>query len=150
MSARRFQHLGQDWEAFRSASTGASFGNVPEPVARVGLRSVTNPERGELRTNEPWIKLSSMTDEDLKRLLEGALTVAAIDRSRFVWRTAENIAKETGIALLRVREYLETAGDAEILESEKTDAKGRVLYTTQDHFVRSLSGNRYVQDEGST
>jgi hypothetical protein len=146
---RRFAHLGEEWEAFRSAATAAAFGLRPEPVASIGFRSVTRPERGEFRTSTPWARLTALTDQDLGRLLESALTVAAIDRSRFVWRTAEGIADETGIALPRVRECLETARDADVLESEETDTHGRNLYTTQAHLVRSLSGNRYVKFEGA-
>lgn len=150
MDARRFHHLGQEWEAFRSASTGAAFGFVPEVQSRIGLRSVTEPERGEYRTSALWSQLAEMSDADLVRLLEGALTLAAIDRSPYVWRTAEGIAKEIGIDARRVREYLQSSEGDEVLESEETDTKGRTLYTTQDHFVRSLSGNSYVKVESST
>jgi hypothetical protein len=143
---RRFQHLGEEWEAFRSAATAAAFGFPSEPAARIGLRSVTHPERGEFRTNTPWDRLAAMTDGELIRLLEGALTIAAIEHSRFVWRTAEGIAKETGIELTRVRECLEDAGDG-VLESEETDPSGRALYTTQDHFLRGAYGTTYSDVE---
>jgi hypothetical protein len=146
MDFRRFEHLGEKWEAFRSAATAAAFGFLPEPVVRIGLRSVTHPERGEFRTNTPWERLATMTDDDLSRLLESALTIAAIEQSRFVWRTAEGIAKETGIELKRVRECLEDAGD-DVLESEETDPSGRALYTTQDHFLRGAYGTNYSDVE---
>lgn len=146
MDFRRFAHLGEEWEAFRSTATAAAFGVVAEPVARVGFRSVTRPERGEFRTNTPWSQVTTLTDHDLGRLLEMALTIAAIDRSPFVWRTAEGIAKETGIELTRVRECLEGSGD-DVLESEETDSKGRALYTTQDHFLRGAYGKSYTQIE---
>jgi hypothetical protein len=146
MDVRRSQHLDEAWEAFRSAATSAAFGFLPEPIARIGLRSVTHPERGEFRTNVPWDQLAAMTDADLSRLLEGALTIAAIEQSRFVWRTAEGSAKEAGIALTRVRECLEDAGD-DVLESEETDPSGRALFATQDHFLRGAYGTTYSDVE---
>ena len=87
-----------------------------------------------------------MSDADLRRLLESALTIAAIERSKYVWRTAEGIAKDTGIALTRVRECLEGAGD-DVLESDETDPLGRALYTTQDHFLRGAYGTTYSDVE---
>jgi hypothetical protein len=147
MEFRRFHHLGEEWEAFRSAATSAAFGVLAEPVARVGFRSVTRPERGELRTNHLWERVFALSDADLGRMLEGALTIAAIDRSPYTWRTAQGIAQDVGIDPAAVQKYLEESSDVDVLESEDPEGRGRVLYSTQDRFVRSLSGNRSVTSE---
>lgn len=87
-----------------------------------------------------------------KRVLEEVLTIAAIDRSRFTWRTAEGIAEETGIPIDRVRVILETTSEADVMQSDEANPHGHELFTTRDHFVKTTgdAGKRYADVERST
>lgn len=61
--------------------------------------------------------------------------VAAINKSRYIWRPAEAISKEVGLPVDRVRTILETTSIAEIVESPAKNAQGYTLYTTREHLV---------------
>jgi hypothetical protein len=95
---------------------------------------------------------NSVEVDELKRVLEEVITVAAIDRSRFTWRTAEGIAEETGITVDRVRQILETTSEADVFQSDELNPQGHLLFTTRDHFVKTTGdvSNRYSGVERST
>lgn len=156
MGAKRFHHLGQEWEAVGAGTGhGVSTGYLPA-VDRSGVlfRSVSKPELGDYRYRGTMSKSDpiDVSDDELKKLLEELLTIAAIDRSRFTWRTAEGIAKETGIPLARVRQILETTSEADVLESEESNSQGHVLFSTRDHFVKTTGdvSKRYSGVEPTT
>jgi len=156
MSARRFHHLGQDWEAVGTGTGhGVGAGYLPS-VNRWGVifRSVSKPEQGDYRYRGTMSQSdpNGVHVEELKRVLEEVLTIAAIDRSRFTWRTAEAIAKETGIALDRVQHILATTSEADVIQSDVLNPQGHVLFTTQDHFVKTTGdvSKRYSDLERST
>lgn len=88
----------------------------------------------------------------MKRALEEVLTIAAIDRSRYTWRTAEGIAAETGIPVDRVRHILETTTEADVMEADQPNPQGHVLFSTRDHFVKTTGdvSKRYTDVERST
>lgn len=153
-STKRFQHLGQEWEAVGTGTGhGVGFGYLPN-VDRWGVifRSVSKPEQGDYRGTISHSDPAAVDVDELKRVLEEVLAIAAIDRSRFSWRTAEGIAKETGIALDRVRHILETTSEADVIQSDELDPQGHVLFTTQDHFLKTTGdvSKRYSDVERST
>ena len=151
MEVKRFQHLGEEWEAVgTTASYGPGFSNLP-PDERWGaiFRSVSKPERGEYRYRGTMSHAdpNAVDESDLKDALEEVLTVAAMDRSRWVWRTAKGISDETKIPLGRVQAILDTTRQTDILQSEEPNTKGEALFTTQDHFVRTASdSNKKYRD----
>jgi hypothetical protein len=59
--------------------------------------------------------------------------IAALEDSRYEWRTPEGIAKEVGITAAQVREILEDLKE-EIVRSSIPDELGRDLYTTRRHY----------------
>ncbi len=107
MASKRFRHLDQEWEAV-GTGTGSAFGvGRPPIVTRWGVvfRSLSDPERGDYgyRGTVLGSDPGAIPEDQLKLALEEALIVAAIDRSRFTWRTAAGIAKETKILIARVQ-----------------------------------------------
>ncbi|MDO8680676.1 MAG: hypothetical protein Q7R30_19335 [Acidobacteriota bacterium] len=156
MATRRFHHLGQEWEAVGTGTGhGVGFGYLPS-VDRWGviLRSVSNPQQGDYRYRGTMSKSdpNALDEKALKRVLEEVLTIAAIDRSRFTWRTAEGIAEETGIPIDHVRVILETTSEADVMQSDEANPQGHELFTTRDHFVKTTGdvGKRYADVERST
>ena len=135
---KRFRHLNVDWEA---TATGASHvcpaGSAYLPIDRWGVifRSISQPERGEYRA---WISErdpASAEDAELRKALEEQLTLAAIDRSRYIWRPAEAIARDTGLETERVRFILENTADDVIAGGR--NPQGYWLYTTRDHLSKT-------------
>jgi hypothetical protein len=116
-------------------------------VALLGL-SVDYRYRRTMSQSDP----NAVDLEELKRVLEEVLTIAAIDRSRFTWRTAEGIAEETGIPVARVRQILDTTSEADVMQSDKANPQGYELFTTRDHFVKTTGdvSKRYAGVERST
>jgi hypothetical protein len=143
MDVKRFEHLGEEWEAVGTNSNyGPGFSDLP-PAERWSLifRSVSKPERGEYRYRGTLSDAdpNAVDESDLRDALEEVLTVAAMDRSRWVWRTAKGISDETTIPIGRVQAILDTTTQTDILQSEEPNPKGEALFTTQDHFVRTAS-----------
>lgn len=156
MVGKRFQHLGQEWEALGTGTGhGVGTGYLPT-VDRWGVvfRSISNPQFGDFRYRGSLSKPDPQAVQllELRQVLEEVLVIAAIDRSRFTWRTAEGIQKETGIPLARVREVLQTTSAADVMHSAVTNPQGRELYTTRDHFVKTTGdvSKRYSEVEPST
>ncbi|MBY0495697.1 MAG: hypothetical protein K2Y23_15925 [Cyanobacteria bacterium] len=115
---------------------------------------MSNPQQGDYRYRGTMSQSdpNAVDLEELKRVLEEVLTIAAIDRSRFTWRTAEGIAEETGIAVDRVRQILETTSEADVMQSDEANPQGHELFTTRDHFVKTTGdvSKRYADVERST
>ena len=63
--------------------------------------------------------------------------IAAIDGSRYIWRPAEAISKQTGLSIRRVRKILATTSTAMILQAARKNRQGYTLYTTLDHLMHS-------------
>ena len=154
MGPKRFRHLGQEWEAVGTGTGHGIDGPYPPPIDRWGVvfRSVSKPEQGDYRGVLSKGDPSAVDVAELRSVLEELLAIAAIDRSRFTWRTAEGIAKDTGIPLERVQDILETTSEADVLQSEQPNPQGHILFTTQDHFVKTTGdvGKRYSDVERST
>jgi hypothetical protein len=141
MSARRFQHLGQEWEAVGTGTgRGVGFGYLPT-VDRWGVifRSISRPEQGDYtyRGTMSQADPNAVELDELRQGLEDVLTIAAIDRSRFTWRTAEAISRDTGIDLSRVRTILDRTTEADVMQAERPNPQGHLLYTTRDHFLKT-------------
>jgi hypothetical protein len=64
--------------------------------------------------------------------LDDALVRQAIEGSRYVYRSAEAITRDTGIPLERVRSILETGDD--FIEGLRPNAQGYTLYSTREHY----------------
>ena len=137
--SKRFSHLGEDWEASGTGiGHGVGFG-FPPPVDRWGVvfRSVANPDRGDygggsISKSDP----SRVSEAELRRILEERLVLAAINRSRYVWRPAEAISHDTGIPIDRVLEVLDNADG---VVSGPRNQQGLWLYTTREHLSKTTS-----------
>ena len=132
--SKRFHHLSEDWEVTTTGTGhGFGFGDSLPAIERWGVifRSVSHPERGEYRA---WLSAqdpSAAGDAELQQALEEQLVLAAIDRSRYIWRPAEAIANDTGLDAERVRFILENvAGD---VIAGGRNGQGHWLYTTRAH-----------------
>lgn len=137
--SKRFKHLGEEWEAFGTGTgRGVGFG-FPPPIDRWGVvfRSVTNPDKGDvagasISKQDP----ADVSEAELKRALEEQLVLAAINRSRYVWRPAEAISEDTKIPLDRVQSILDTASN---VVGGSRNQRGLWLYTTRDHLTKTAS-----------
>lgn len=138
--SKRFKHLGDEWEAFGvGIGVGTGFG-FPAPANRWGVtfRSVGHPDKGDyaggsISKSQP----EHVSEAELRRVLEERLVLAAINRSRYVWRPAEAISTETGIPVDRVRNILEHTADNVI--SGSRNQQGLWLYTTREHLSKTAS-----------
>jgi hypothetical protein len=77
---------------------------------------------------DPWAKWTAATDLPL--------VLAAIDRSREPWRSAEAISLDAGIPLDRVQVVLDRAPDG-IIVAPGSGADGCILYSTREHYRRT-------------
>jgi hypothetical protein len=136
--SKHFHHLNEDWQATATGTTGHGVGFLEAPaVDRWGVifRSISQPDRGEYRASISKQDPANATDAELARALEEQLVLAAIDRSRYIWRPAEAIATETGLAVERVRSILENSL-ADVIAGDRND-QGRWLYTTREHLAKT-------------
>lgn len=154
--SKRFHHLGQEWEAVGTGTGhGVGFGHLPQ-VNRWGVifRSISRPEQGDYRYRGTASQCNpeAVSEDELRRILEEPLVIAAIDRSRYTWRPAEAIAPETGLPLERVRQILETTTEADVMRGNEPNPQGYALYTTRDHFVKTTGdvNQRYLVVESSS
>ena len=135
---RRFEYLGEQWEA-TATGTGHSvgFGDAVREVNRWGVifRSLAHPERREFRASMSERDPAGVPEEELRRILDEQLVLAAINRSRFVWRPAEAIASDTGLQPDYVRQILENTAPNVIAGGQNKD--GLWLYTTEDHLEKT-------------
>lgn len=133
----RFRHLDEEWQA-TATGTGHGVGvGAPPSVNRWGVvfRSLTSPMRGDYRA---WLSVpepSAATEDELKAALNEQLILAAIDRSRYIWRPAEAIARDTGLETNYVRHVLESTATDVIVGG--TNAQGYRLYTTGEHLAKT-------------
>ena len=133
--SKRFAHLDDEWLATATGtSVSSGFGNAMGPTRwGVVLRSVKDPTReypGSMSEADP----DQVPDAELRKVLEEQLILAAINRSRYIWRPAEAIAKETNISPERVKAALEELPS--IIEGD-TNPQGLQLYTTREHLSRA-------------
>lgn len=136
--SRRFQHLGQEWDATSTGTGhGVGFGHIPQ-IDRWGVifRSVSNQAQGAYRSSISNSDPSNVSEDELKGALEEQLVLEAINRSRYTWRPAEAISRDTGIPLDRVQHILEHTRAADVM-SGPLNTQGLLLYTTRDHFVNT-------------
>lgn len=85
-----------------------------------------------------------MPVSQLRDALDEQLVLAAIEDSKYTWRTAEAISTETGIPLEKVRRILETTA-ADVIVAPRPNKQGYVLYSTRDHYQNTTSFfKRYI------
>lgn len=101
----------------------------------VVFRSITNPARGEYHASISQPDPAAVDDRELKDALEEQLVLAAINRSRYIWRPAEAISRETGLPLDRVRFILENTA-ADVISGD-LNRQEFLLYTTQEHLSKA-------------
>lgn len=138
---KQFQHLGEEWLA-TGTGTGHSVGFVRAggalpSIDRWGVifQSLSRPQRGEFSASISQSDPARVDDEDLRQALNEQLVLAAINRSHYVWRPAEAIARETGLDVKRVRSILENSSD-DVIEGDR-NREGLLLYTTEQHLSKT-------------
>ena len=141
----RFQHLNREWEATSTGTGhGVGFGFLPA-IDRWGVvfRAIDDPSkqyRGTISAEDP----STVPEDELRGALEEQLVIAAIENSRYIWRPAEAISKDTGISLDKVRRILETTSENVIVAPEP-NKQGFTLYSTRDHYQKNTGFvRRYI------
>jgi hypothetical protein len=153
MSAQ-FEHLGAQWEAVSSGvSTGAGFfGDASPPLTSHGVifRSPWGEFRGVISKSD----VEDASVEELRGALDRELerrVLGAIQQSRYTWRPAEAISKDTNIPLEHVLHILETTSSAEVISGPR-NKDGLLLYTTKDHFVQTGGDvmKRYAETDESS
>jgi|GEM_PF-6454059 hypothetical protein len=89
---------------------------------------VIAPDRAEPRNVDALpIPVLSIPVDAADRVL------AAINDSRYLWRSPEGIATDTGLPTLIVKEILDLRTDR-LIKSMTVDAQGRAVYTTPEHY----------------
>jgi hypothetical protein len=139
---KRFEHLGETWEAVPTGTgRGVGFGGPGGALPAINkwgvvFRSLTKPERGEYRADIAQPNPQQVGEAELRNALEEQLVLAALNRSRYIWRPAEAIARDTGLPLDRVRFILENTTEAEVISGDE-NSQGLLLYTTQEHLSKA-------------
>ncbi len=109
----------------------------------VVFKAVDDPSRqyrGTISAEDP----EAVSEDELKEALEEQLVIAAIERSRYIWRPAEAISTDTAIPLDRVRRLLETTS-ADVIVGPQPNKEGFTLYSTREHYQRNTSFvRRYI------
>lgn len=67
--------------------------------------------------------------------------IAALEDPRFLWRTLDGLARQTGLAREEVLAVLERRPDR-VLRARATTADGAALYTTREHYLRHASAGQ--------
>jgi hypothetical protein len=131
---RRFQHLNHEWRVELSGTShGVASGISPKLTSwgvwfsRVDDKSA-KPFFGSVLKSD----LSKLSDEDLRKSLESALVMKALEDPEWDWRTVAGVAEETGLPEGKVRELLESS--TSVIRSSVPDNEGRSLYTTREHY----------------
>ena len=150
--SKRFEHFGIEWTAASSGwvQESASFGTPPVTRHEISFRSAWGEFDGVINKRE----LADASDEELRSALVEELerrVLNAIQHSRYTWRPAEAISKETNIPLAQVRHVLEHTTAADVISGPQ-NKQGLLLYTTKDHFVQTGGDvmRRYVSTEESS
>lgn len=72
------------------------------------------------------------------------LVVAALEDSRYDWRTLDGLATQTGLSRSRVASVIKDLGNT-VVRSSIPDEEGRSLYTTRKHYnARHSIGARFL------
>jgi hypothetical protein len=150
----KFRYLNEDWQVTATGTghgVGVGEGALPN-VNRWGVifRSLTRPERGEYRGSISVPEPSAANEDELKEALNEQLILAAINRSRYIWRPAEAIAKDTGLEADYVRHVLENTVP-DVIAGER-NAQGLWLYTTGEHLAKTTGDvmRRFYEIEESS
>jgi len=81
---------------------------------------------------EPLSPADAATPITSEATIEGAVMDALSDE-RYLWRTAEGIARDTGFSTRLVKSVLIHSSDS-VIRSVMDDEQGRPLYTTPQHY----------------
>jgi len=142
----RFQHLNTNWEATGTGTGhGVGVGPTLPAVNRWGVtfKAVEDPSRqyrGTISAEDP----GAVPEDELKDALEEQLVIAAIEMSKYIWRPAEAISRDTGIALDKVRRILETTS-VDVIVAPQPNKQGLTLYSTREHYQKNTSFvRRYI------
>ena len=136
MTRRTFQYLGDEWEVTPTDTGHRVAASWLKPIEhRWGFvfRSLSNQK--EYRNHVSARAPEAASQDALVQALEEALVIDAIESSRYVWRPAEAISRDTGIPLERVRRILNTTS-RDVITAPQPNAQGFTLYSTRDHYQR--------------
>jgi hypothetical protein len=78
--------------------------------------------------------------EDKERVL------AALANPSYSWRTVEGVSRETGLDPARVLQIIEGVPDL-VIRSRISDAQGRALYATREHYRKTHSSIERLFDQ---
>lgn len=69
----------------------------------------------------------------------------ALRKSKFKWRTSRSLAKDTGLPIQRVIDFLESSKD--VIRSKKANAQGQALYAARESGNQTNEGNKGKSSE---
>ncbi len=131
---RTFQYLNRRWDVqLTGMSHGVGSGFLPNTSSwGVQFKPIDDqsvePFYGSISSPD----LTQLSDDDLRKSLESALVLKALEDPNWDWRTAKGVATDTGLPEERVRELLESS--TPVMRSSVPDKEGRSLYTTRRHY----------------
>ncbi|MFI5371317.1 MAG: hypothetical protein ACHQ52_07130 [Candidatus Eisenbacteria bacterium] len=64
--------------------------------------------------------------------------IAALEDARYLWRTLDGLARQTGLPREQVLAVLERSADR-VVRARATAPGGAALYTTREHYLRRAS-----------
>ena len=137
--SRRFRHLNRAWDVeLTGASHGVGFGFPPKVTSwgvwfRPADEPSADPFYGSIWRPNP----AELSEDELRKCLEAALVIKALEDPNWDWRTVEGVAESTGLSEERVQEVLESS--AAVIRSSVPDERGRPLYTTRKHYKNRRS-----------
>lgn len=136
---RTFQHLNREWDVELTGMSHGVASGFPPNITSWGVQfkpvddQSVEPFYGSIRSPDP----AQLSDIDLRKSLESALVMKALEDPNWDWRTVKGVADDTGLPEDKVRELLESS--TSVIRSSVPDKEGRSLYTTRQHYKRRRS-----------
>ena len=146
----QFVLLGATWDAVPTG-IGHGVGFFSAPVDRWGFvfKRVDDPlkeHRNHVTADSP----DTATTDALKDALDEALVIDAIEGSKYTWRPAEAISRDTGIDIDRVRRILQITS-RDVIVAPLPNKQGFTLYSTREHYQRREPFlNRFIDNVSSS
>lgn len=115
---------------------GVSSGHRP-PITSWGMvfRCLSNADKGEYYA---WLHKPDprqVTEEELRKTLDTAVVLKALEDPRWDWRTVQGVARDTGIPENEIFAIIESSPD-EVIRSRIRDEQGQALYATRQHYTK--------------
>lgn len=78
----------------------------------------------------------ALSDRSILSPQERRKIIEALEDDRYLWRTIDGIARDTGLPEATIEDALLQDDLVDAVAASYSDAKGRTLYTTRRHYQR--------------